>query len=77
MNARAFGIGASLAFVGGLGLAAQAPAPTTVDGLVSAAKVAAGTDWPGTFLRLCIPPPPSGRGAAGGRGAAAGGNAAR
>ena len=33
--------------------------PTTIDGLVSAAKVAAGTDWCGTFLRLCIPPPPA------------------
>src|SRR5262249_35333589 len=33
--------------------------PNTVDGLVSAAKNAAGTDWAGTFLRLCIPPPPA------------------
>jgi metallo-beta-lactamase class B len=41
-----------------------------VDGLLSAAKIAAGTDWPGTFLRLCIPPPPAGgRGAGGGGGA--------
>jgi metallo-beta-lactamase class B len=45
------------------------PAPR-VDDLVATAKVAAGTDWPGTFLRLCVPPPPaSGRGA--GRGAGA------
>ena len=46
--------------------------PTTVDGYVAVAKVAAGTDWAGTFLRLCIPPPASaqaGRGA-GGRGGA-------
>jgi len=57
--------------------------PTTIDGLVSAAKVAAGTDWSGTFTRLCIPPPPAparGTGGAGGRGrgaaAAAGGPAA-
>src|SRR5205085_1611704 len=50
--------------------------PPTVDGLVSAAKVAASTDWAGTFLRLCIAPPPSGRGgAAAGRGAAARGAA--
>ncbi len=35
---------------------AQAPA-RTVDGYISAAKVAAGTDWAGTFLRPCIPPP--------------------
>jgi metallo-beta-lactamase class B len=33
--------------------------PRTVDGYVAAAKVAAGTDWAGTFLRLCIPPPPA------------------
>src|SRR5262245_48486228 len=31
----------------------------TVDGYLSAAKAAAGTDWSGTFLRLCIPPPPA------------------
>jgi metallo-beta-lactamase class B len=52
----------------------QTPAPVTVDGLVSAAKVSAGLEWPGTFLRLCIVPPSAGgRGgpaAGGGRGAA-------
>ena len=31
----------------------------TVDSYLAAAKVAAGTDWSGTFLRLCIPPPPA------------------
>jgi metallo-beta-lactamase class B len=31
----------------------------TIDGLISAAKSAAGTDWSGTFTRLCIPPPPA------------------
>lgn len=41
--------------------AAQTPA---IDTYLSAAKAAAGTDWSGTFLRLCIPPPPT----AGGRG---------
>jgi len=48
---------------------AQTP-PTTVDGLLSAAKNAAGLEWPGTYLRLCIPPPaaaaPAGGGARGG-----------
>jgi hypothetical protein len=29
----------------------------TIDGYVGAAKVAAGTDWAGTFLRLCVPVP--------------------
>jgi metallo-beta-lactamase class B len=65
-------------------VSAQTAAPTTVDGLVSAAKNAAGTDWAGTFLRLCIPPPPApARGAApanaapGAAGAAAAGRAGR
>ncbi|MFP5249129.1 MAG: MBL fold metallo-hydrolase [Acidobacteriota bacterium] len=40
-----------------VGFAAPQTAPSTVDGYLSAAKVAAGLDWPGTFLRLCIPPP--------------------
>lgn len=46
-------------------LVAQAP-PTTVDGYLGAAKVAAGTEWAGTFLRLCIPPPAATQGAGGG-----------
>jgi len=53
-------------------VSAQTP-PPDVDGLVSSAKDAAGTDWSGTFTRLCVPPPanPSrGRGGAGGGGAA-------
>ena len=33
--------------------------PNTVDAYIGAAKTAAGTDWAGTFLRLCIPPPAS------------------
>jgi metallo-beta-lactamase class B len=61
--------GAALAIAASTGLVlAQAAAPTapapapaakpavTVESLQSAAKVAAGTDWPGTFLRLCIAP---------------------
>jgi len=51
--------------------AQQAAMPTTVDGLLSAAKQAAGTNFPGTFMRLCVPPPPpnpAGRGAGGGGG---------
>jgi metallo-beta-lactamase class B len=42
--------------------------PTTVDGLLSAAKTAAGLEWPGTYLRLCIPPPAPAAPAAGARG---------
>jgi metallo-beta-lactamase class B len=46
---------------------AQTPS-RTVDDYIGAAKVAAGTEWAGTFLRLCIPPPavpPAARGRAG------------
>jgi metallo-beta-lactamase class B len=46
-------------------IASAQTAPATVDGYLGAAKTAAGTDWAGTFLRLCIPPP-SGLPAAGG-----------
>ena len=35
---------------------AQAPAPVTPDALVTAAKRAAGTDYAGTFLRICVAP---------------------
>ena len=56
-------------FVAAIGMAyAQAP-PATVDGYIGAAKQAAGTEWAGTFLRLCVPGPagpPAGR--AGARG---------
>jgi metallo-beta-lactamase class B len=45
-----------LAVVAGVAIP-SAQAPTTADELVSAAKVAAETDWQGTFTRLCIPVP--------------------
>ncbi len=41
-------------------MSAPAQTPATVDGLVSAAKNAAGLEWSGTFLRLCVPSPPPG-----------------
>src|SRR6059058_1569373 len=48
---------------------AQAPAPATSESLVTAAKRAAGTDYAGTFLRICVAPDnvqgAAGRGAAG------------
>src|SRR2546421_3073808 len=43
----------------GIGVASAQTLPTPVDGLIGAAKNAAGLEWPGTFLRLCIPPPPA------------------
>lgn len=58
MKSHVLGIGVALAALAGIG-PATAQAPTTVDGLVSAAKTAAGLEWPGTFLRLCIVPPPA------------------
>src|SRR5262245_17439157 len=36
---------------------ASAQALPNTDAYIGAAKTAAGTDWAGTFLRLCIPPP--------------------
>ena len=35
---------------------AQAPAPATPESLVTAAKRAAGQDYAGTFLRICVAP---------------------
>src|SRR5215470_20018786 len=71
MNPRTLIVATAVAVMGAATVASMqtSPAPR-VDDLVATAKVAAGTDWPGTFLRLCVPPPPtSGRGA--GRGAGA------
>jgi metallo-beta-lactamase class B len=36
----------------------SAQTPTTIDGYVAQAKIAAGTQWEGTLVRLCIPEPP-------------------
>jgi metallo-beta-lactamase class B len=65
MNARALIAGAALAATAGVGFPI-AQTPTSVDGLVSAAKRSAGLEWSGTFLRLCVVPPPAeGRGRGG------------
>jgi metallo-beta-lactamase class B len=65
MKSHVLSVGAALAVLAGIGLAsAQTAPPPTVDGLVSAAKTAAGLDWPGTFLRLCVVPPPAASGVA-------------
>jgi metallo-beta-lactamase class B len=40
-----------------IGIASAQTPPRTVDGYLGAAKIAAGTEWAGTFLRLCIPVP--------------------
>jgi metallo-beta-lactamase class B len=59
---------AAAAFTSTIGIASAQTPPTTVDGYIGAAKLAAGTDWAGTFLRLCIPPPAAPPAAAGARG---------
>jgi metallo-beta-lactamase class B len=75
MRLSALRIGTALMMAAGAAFTALAQTlPATVDDLVSAAKVAAGTDWTGTFTRLCIPPPAA-SGAGRGRGAGAGGAA--
>jgi metallo-beta-lactamase class B len=51
---------------------AQTPSAPSVDSLVSAAKTAAGLEWPGTFMRLCVVPPPPAPGGAPAGGAPAG-----
>jgi metallo-beta-lactamase class B len=56
MKSLSIGIGLLVALVTINGVASAQTAPTTIDGLIAAAKTAAGTDWAGTFLRLCIPP---------------------
>src|SRR5436190_18103512 len=69
MKWQAVGISTAMTVLISVGVAStQTAAPASIDGLVSAAKNAAGLDWPGTFLRLCVVPAPAGR--AGGRGAA-------
>src|SRR6188508_3033222 len=55
---------------------AQAPAPATPESLLLAAKRAAGQDYAGTFLRICVAPDNLATGT-GGRGAANAAPAAR
>jgi|KBSSwiS6_1023812.scaffolds.fasta_scaffold02741_2 metallo-beta-lactamase class B len=60
MNLRALVVATVVAVVAGTGLASmQTPPAASVDRLVSTAKNAAGLEWAGTFLRLCVPPPPA------------------
>jgi metallo-beta-lactamase class B len=56
---------AAIVLVAGQIATGQTPAPA-IDSLLGSAKAAAGTDWAGTFLRLCIPPPAAAAAPAGG-----------
>ena len=64
-----------------VGIASAQPPASTVESYIATAKVAAGTDWAGTFLRLCIPPSAGPQGTDGptsaGRGARGRGTPAR
>ncbi len=76
MKLGAIGIAAALIVAAGMTITSAQQTPASIDGLVSAAKVAAGTDWSGTFTRLCIAPPAgSARGGGPARGASAAGTA--
>jgi metallo-beta-lactamase class B len=60
MNFRAIVAATALSVASAVGLtSAQTATAPTVDSLVSAAKNAAGLEWSGTFLRLCVVPPPA------------------
>jgi len=59
MKALAFIIVTATVLTAGVGIVSAQTTPTTVDGFISAAKNAAGLEWAGTFLRLCIPPAPA------------------
>jgi len=48
--------GAALFTAVTLTVSAQVPAPANPDALITAAKRAAGTDYAGTFLRICVAP---------------------
>jgi metallo-beta-lactamase class B len=52
-----------LFLAGAIAVEAQAPAPATPENLVTAAKRAAGTDYAGTFVRICVAPENLGAGA--------------
>lgn len=70
MKRRHLPVAAMLSIVISFTASAQAPAPVTPESLVAAAKRAAGTDYAGTFLRICVAPDNLGGGGGGARGAA-------
>lgn len=67
MKALATGI-VAFTLAGNIGTASAQTSAARMDDDIRRAKIAAGLDWAGTFLRLCIPPPsePQARAAAAG-----------
>ena len=57
MKSLTLGILAASSWVATMGIVSAQPSPTPIDNYLGTAKIAAGTDWAGTFLRLCIPAP--------------------
>ena len=57
MKSLTIGILAATSWVATMGIASAQPSPMPIDNYLGTAKIAAGTDWAGTFLRLCIPVP--------------------
>jgi metallo-beta-lactamase class B len=60
MKSTAMSMLAAAIFIAAVRIASAQSPPATVDDYLGIAKIAAGTDWAGTFLRLCIPPPAGG-----------------
>jgi metallo-beta-lactamase class B len=56
MKVRLLGAAAGVLLVTGVVLVAQAPSPATPESLLLAAKRAAGQEYAGTFLRICVAP---------------------
>jgi metallo-beta-lactamase class B len=65
MKSFARGMLATAVSVVTIGIAPAQSSPATIDGYLGMAKMSAGTDWAGTFLRLCIPGPAGGAAGAG------------
>lgn len=58
MKIRRFPLWSASIFLATAGITAAQTSAPTINGYLSSAKTAAGTDWAGTFVRMCIPPPP-------------------
>jgi metallo-beta-lactamase class B len=66
MRLIAISVGIALVLTAGTGIGQAQNRPATIDELLGSAKSAAGLDWSGTFLRLCVPPAAGGAATASG-----------